>query len=118
MRSPCRSTGSSIQRLARPTISPATIAAASQATVSSPSFRTIGTRVHLVELGAGAAQAPVVAHQGVEVVAVARCLVQVDLGDDRPVLRAGDALVVESTVVRSWRNLRREPARFFRILRD
>lgn len=78
----------------------------------------IGTRVYLVELGAGAAQAPVVAHQGVEVVAVARGLVQVDLGDDRPVLRAGDALVVESTVVRSWRNLRREPARFFRILRD
>jgi len=78
----------------------------------------IGTRVYLVELGAGAVQAPVVAHQGVEVVAVARGLVQVDLGDDRPVLRAGDALVVESTVVRSWRNLRREPARFFRILRD
>jgi len=78
----------------------------------------IGTRVYLVELGAGAVQAPGVAHQGVEVVAVARGLVQVDLGDDRPVLRAGDALVVESTVVRSWRNLRREPARFFRILRD
>ena len=117
MRSPCRSTGSSIQRLARPTISPATIAAGNVVVALVPDA-SIGTRVHLVELGAGAAQAPVVAHQGVEVVAVARCLVQVDLGDDRPVLRAGDALVVESTVVRSWRNLRREPARFFRILRD
>jgi len=116
MRSPCRSTGSSIQRLARPTISPATIAAGNVVVALVPDA-SIGTRVHLVELGAGAAQAPVVAHQGVEVV-VARCLVQVDLGDDRPVLRAGDALVVESTVVRSWRNLRGEPARFFRIRRD
>ena len=79
---------------------------------------TIGARVELVELATGATGSPDRAHHGVEVIAAVRGLVQIDLGDDRPVLRGGDALVVEHGIVRSWRNLRREPAAFFRVLRD
>jgi transcriptional regulator with XRE-family HTH domain len=78
----------------------------------------IGARVYLVELGAGEQQTPVIEHHGIEVIAAVRGLVQIDLGDDRPVLRSGDALVVETAKVNSWRNLRREPAQFFRLLRD
>ena len=78
----------------------------------------IGTRVYLVELGAGATQVPTIDHQGLEVIAVVSGLVQIDLGEDRPVLRCGDTLVVETASVQSWRNLRRKPARFFRVLRD
>lgn len=78
----------------------------------------IGARVYLIEIPPGAARTPAIEHSGVEVIACVRGLVQVDLGDDRPVLRAGDALVLETARVRSWRNLRREPAQFFRILRD
>lgn len=79
---------------------------------------TIGARVYLIELPAGATDSPDQPHHGVEVIAAVQGLVQIDLGDDRPVLRSGDALVVEHGVVASWRNLRREPASFFRILRD
>lgn len=79
---------------------------------------TIGARVFLIELPSGATESPDQPHHGVEVIAAVKGLVQIDLGDDRPVLRSGDALVVEHAVVASWRNLRREPASFFRILRD
>lgn len=79
---------------------------------------TVGTRVFLVELEDGASDTPDQPHHGVEVIAMIGGLVQIDLGTDRPVLRAGDALVVADTVVKSWRNLRSEPARFFRVLRD
>lgn len=78
----------------------------------------IGTRVYLVELAGGVTRSPGIEHHGVEVIAAVRGLVQIDLGEDHPVLRAGDALVLETASVRSWRNLRREPAQFFRILRD
>lgn len=78
----------------------------------------IGARVYLVELDAGASRIPAVEHHGIEVIAAVRGLVQIDLGEDRPVLRPGDALVLEAASVRSWRNLRRETAQFFRILRD
>lgn len=78
----------------------------------------IGARVFLIELAPGASASPDHPHHGVEVIAMMAGLVQIDLGDDRPVLRAGDTIVVAESVVNSWRNLRREPARFFRILRD
>lgn len=78
----------------------------------------IGARVYLVELGSLATQTPSIEHHGIEVIAAVRGLVQIDLGDDRPVLRPGDVLVLETAAVRSWRNLRRETAQFFRILRD
>lgn len=78
----------------------------------------VGARVHLVDLPSGATRSPTTEHRGVEVIAVVCGLVQIDLGEDRPVLRGGDALVVETVKVNSWRNLRREPAQFFRILRD
>ena len=79
---------------------------------------TIGMRVFLVDLPGGAAASPDQPHQGVEVIAAVKGLVQIDLGDDRPVLRSGDTLVVEHAVVASWRNLRNDPASFFRVLRD
>ncbi len=79
---------------------------------------TVGLRVYLIELEGGATDVVATEHRGVEVIAVARGLVQIDLGQDRPVLRTGDSLVVDRAAARSWRNLRREPARFFRILRD
>lgn len=78
----------------------------------------IGARVYLVEIPAGETRTPAIEHHGVEVIAAVRGLVQIDLGDDRPVLRAGDTLVLETARIRSWRNLRRESAQFFRILRD
>lgn len=78
----------------------------------------VGARVQLVDLPAGASGSPTVTHQGVEVIAVVRGLVQIDLGEDHPVLRGGDVVVVDTAIVESWRNLRREPAQFFRILRD
>ncbi|MGA9275742.1 helix-turn-helix domain-containing protein [Ilumatobacter sp.] len=79
---------------------------------------TIGVRVFLVDVAGGTTGTPDQPHPGVEVIAVVRGLVQIELGEDRPVLRGGDALVVERTLVKSWRNLRREPAQFFRMLRD
>ncbi|BAN03510.1 XRE family transcriptional regulator [Ilumatobacter coccineus] len=78
----------------------------------------IGARVFLIELAGGSSSAPDHPHHGVEVIAMMNGLVQIDLGDDRPVLRAGDTIVVADGIVNTWRNLRREPARFFRILRD
>lgn len=86
--------------------------------VALASDTTIGARVFLVELAGGASESPELPHQGVEVIAARRGLVQIDLGDDRPVLRSGDSLVLDHAVATSWRNLRREPASFFRILRD
>lgn len=79
---------------------------------------TVGMRVFLVELPGGAVASPDQPHQGVEVIAAVQGLVQIDLGSDRPVLRSGDTLVVEHAVVASWRNLRADPASFFRVLRD
>lgn len=78
----------------------------------------VGARVYLVELAGGAARTPAVDHLGVEVIAAIRGLVQIDLGEDRPVLRSGDVIVLDTARVKSWRNLRREPAQFFRVLRD
>ena len=38
--------------------------------------------------------------------------------DDRPVLRTGDVLIVETGSVHAWRNLRRDPMTCSWILRD
>lgn len=79
---------------------------------------TVGLRAYLVDLAPGESAAPPFEHRGVTLVTVLRGLVQVDLDDDRPVIRAGDALVVEDGAVRAWRNLRGEPARLQWVLRD
>lgn len=79
---------------------------------------TVGVRVFLIELAGGQRGVPPFDHRGVAVVAPIRGLVQVELDDDRPVLRAGDALIVETGAVRAWRNLRGHHATCYWILRD
>ena len=55
---------------------------------------------------------------GVELVAVAAGLVQVILPTGRPVLRQGEALLVERSGVSGWRNIGEDDALVFWILRD
>ena len=57
-------------------------------------------------------------HDGVELVAVAGGLVQVILPTGRPVLRQGEALLVEWSGVSGWRNVGEDDALIFWILRD
>ncbi|MEO6122560.1 MAG: XRE family transcriptional regulator [Ilumatobacteraceae bacterium] len=78
----------------------------------------IGLRTYLVSLGGGERGVPPHVHKGVEVVAVVKGLVQVEAGDDTPVLRAGDSLLADTVSIRSWRNLRPDTAAFYWILRD
>ena len=78
----------------------------------------VGLRAYLVELDGPDWEAPPFEHRGVAAVAVHRGLVQVDIADDRPVLRAGDTLLVEHAPVRAWRRLRHEPAAVFWFVRD
>jgi hypothetical protein len=59
-----------------------------------------------------------VTHKGVELVAVASGLVQVLLSTGRPVLRAGEALLVDDTPISGWRNLAASEASLFWVLRD
>jgi hypothetical protein len=44
--------------------------------------------------------------------------VQIDLGSETPVVRAGDAALATSVPVRGWRNLLATPARLLWVLRD
>lgn len=88
------------------------------ATTALASDTTVGLRVFLIELPGGERRTPPVEHHGVSVVAPLRGLVQVELEHDRPVLRSGDVLVVETGTVRGWRNLRTHDARCHWILRD
>ena len=74
---------------------------------------TLPFRAFLTVLGPDETAAPPFQHKGTEMVLVADGLVLVDLGDQTPVLRAGDALMVERVPIRGWENLRREPARLF-----
>jgi transcriptional regulator with XRE-family HTH domain len=79
---------------------------------------TVGLRAYFVLLEGSEAGEPPVGHQGTSLVAVARGLVQVETGDDTPVLRAGDSLLATTAPIRGWRNLRPDPAAFYWILRD
>lgn len=79
---------------------------------------TTGLRVFLVNLPGEARSQPPFDHRGVAAVAPLRGLVQVELDDDRPVLRAGDVLVVDNGSVRSWRNLKAHAAACYWIVRD
>jgi transcriptional regulator with XRE-family HTH domain len=73
-------------------------------------------RAFLTLLGPDETGVPPFQHKGTEMVLVADGLVLVDLGDQTPVLRAGDALMVERVPIRGWENLRREPARLFWVV--
>lgn len=77
-----------------------------------------GLRAYLVQLGPGERGEPSGLHKGPELVVVAVGLVQIDLGAETPVVRAGDATLATKVPVRGWRNLLATPARLFWIPRD
>jgi transcriptional regulator with XRE-family HTH domain len=78
----------------------------------------VGLRVFLARLPARAGGQPDERHKGVEAVAVAHGLVQIELGDRRAALRAGEALVAEASSITAWRNVGESEAMLFWILRD
>ena len=77
-----------------------------------------GLRAYLVRLGPGESGAPDISHKGTELVLVASGLVQVTIGSDTPVMRAGDAALATTVAVSGWRNLLNGPALLFWVLRD
>jgi transcriptional regulator with XRE-family HTH domain len=77
-----------------------------------------GLRAYLVRLGPSDSGAPELVHKGPELVLVASGLVQVTIGSDTPVMRAGDAALATRVAVSAWRNLTSEPATLFWVLRD
>jgi len=79
---------------------------------------TAGLRAYLVHLGPGEKGEPPALHKGPELVVVAAGLVQIDLGSETPVVRAGDAALATKVPVRGWRNMLATPARLFWIPRD
>lgn len=78
----------------------------------------LGLRAYFVTLDANERGVPPFAHKGTELVAIASGLVQVDVGEDTPVLRAGDSLLATTAPLSGWRNLRADPASFYWIVRD
>jgi len=77
-----------------------------------------GMRAYLVRLDAGASGAPDFLHKGPEMVLVASGLVQLTIGADTPVMRAGDAARATTVAVSGWRNLLNVPAVLFWVVRD
>lgn len=76
-----------------------------------------GLLVYLVRLGPGAEGSPSFSFKGIELIAVAAGLIQLTVGPETPVMRAGDAVLTARDPVRGWRNLINEPALFFWILK-
>lgn len=77
-----------------------------------------GLRAFLVSLGPGETGGPPSVHKGAELILVAQGLVQVELAEEAPVMRAGDAVLVTKDAIVGWKNLLPEPARLFWIVRD
>ena len=77
-----------------------------------------GLRAHLITLGPGESGGPPVIHKGAELIMVSAGLVQIELNDEAPVMRAGDALLVTKDAISGWTNLLPDPARLFWIVRD
>ncbi|MGH9265889.1 MAG: helix-turn-helix domain-containing protein [Acidimicrobiales bacterium] len=77
-----------------------------------------GLRAYLVRLGPGESGGPDFVHKGTELVLVASGLVQVTIGSDTPVMRAGDAALATTVAVSGWRNLMNGPALLFWVARD
>ena len=80
--------------------------------------REAGLRAYLLRLPRRGSAEPHISHKGVELVAVASGLVQVLLQTGRPVLRTGEALLLDETPIAGWRNLGLDEATRFWILRD
>lgn len=79
---------------------------------------TAGLRAHLIFLSPGESGGPPVVHKGAELIMVSNGVVQIQLMNETPVMRAGDALLVTRDAISGWRNLLPEPARLFWIVRD
>ena len=77
-----------------------------------------GLRAYVVQIPPRASASPHLVHKGKELVAVANGLVQVVLPTGRPVLRRGEAVLIEATAIERWRNLGPSEATLFWILRD
>ena len=77
-----------------------------------------GLRAFLIRLRPGERGLPPASHKGPELVVVASGLIQIDLGAETPVVRAGDAVLATHAAVRAWRNLLPKPALLFWIPRD
>jgi transcriptional regulator with XRE-family HTH domain len=77
-----------------------------------------GLRVHLLHLRAGQSAELGFVHDGLELVAVAAGLVQVDLATGQPTLRQGEALLAENDRVLCCRNVSDREALVFWVLRD
>ena len=77
-----------------------------------------GLRSYLVRLGPGETGTADEVHKGVELLLVASGLVQVTVGDDTPVMRAGDAALATKAPITGWRNLTNDTAMLFVVLRD
>ncbi|HVL02892.1 MAG TPA: XRE family transcriptional regulator [Acidimicrobiales bacterium] len=77
-----------------------------------------GLRAYLIRLGPAETATPEIAHKGAELVLVASGLVQVTIGSDTPVMRAGDVALATRVAISQWRNLVSEPALIFWVLRD
>jgi transcriptional regulator with XRE-family HTH domain len=78
----------------------------------------VGLRIFLARLPPRASGEPDERHKGVEAVAIAHGLVQIELGERRAALRAGEALVAEASSITGWRNVGESEAMLFWILRD
>ncbi len=77
-----------------------------------------GLRAYLVSLGPGESGGPPSVHKGAELISVGHGLVQIEMAEESPVMRAGDALLVTRDAIIGWKNLLPEPARLFWIVRD
>jgi hypothetical protein len=77
-----------------------------------------GLRAYLVSLDADQRGTPPMRHDGTQLIAVTRGLVEIEVGGDTPVLRAGDTIVASPAPVTAWQSIGREPAVFFWALRD
>jgi transcriptional regulator with XRE-family HTH domain len=75
-----------------------------------------GLRTYLIRLDVGESKPPPFTHKGVETVLVGDGLILVDTGDETPVLRTGDAVLVRRAVIERWTNLGDRPAQFFWIV--
>lgn len=71
-----------------------------------------------MNLGPGEQGEPPAVHKGPELIVVASGLVQINLGQETPVMRGGDAALATTTAVYGWRNLASGVSRFFWVLRD
>jgi transcriptional regulator with XRE-family HTH domain len=78
----------------------------------------LGLRAYLLHLGPGESAVLDPAHDGLELVAVAAGLVQVELATGRPALRQGEALLAEDDSVLGCRNVSDREALVFWVLRD